>query len=37
MDKECGLSISLHQLKIKVDELTQTRPTPFQNGNPRNI
>jgi hypothetical protein len=30
--QECGLSISLQQLKMKVVELTQTRDTPFQNG-----
>ncbi len=29
---ECGLSISLQRLKMKVAELTQTRVTPFQNG-----
>jgi len=34
--QECGLSITLHQLKLKVIKLTQTRPTPFKNGIPRN-
>jgi hypothetical protein len=33
--QECGLSISLHQLKLKAGELTQTRATPFENGIPR--
>ncbi len=28
--QDVGLSISLQQLKMKVVELTQTRPTPFQ-------
>ncbi len=32
---ECELSIPLQQLKIKVVELTQTRPTPFKHGVPR--
>jgi hypothetical protein len=27
--QECGLSISLQQLKMKVAKLTQTRDTPF--------
>jgi hypothetical protein len=27
--QECGLSISLQQLKMKVVKLTQTRDTPF--------
>jgi hypothetical protein len=27
--QDVGLSISLQQLKMKVVELTQTRPTPF--------
>ncbi len=30
-----GLSISLQQLKMKVVELTQTRPTPLQGRVPR--
>jgi hypothetical protein len=29
--QECGLSISLQQLKMKVTKLTQTKDTPFQN------
>jgi hypothetical protein len=29
---ECGLSITLQQLKWKVAEVTQIRPTTFQNG-----
>jgi hypothetical protein len=33
---ECGLSISLQQLKMKVVELTQTKVTPFRNGIPSN-
>jgi hypothetical protein len=33
---ECGLSISVQQLKMKVVELTQTKVTPFQNGIPGN-
>jgi len=33
---ECGLSISLQQLMLKVAKLTQTRVTPFQNGIPSN-
>ncbi len=32
--QECGLSISLHQLKLKMAELSQTRVTPFKNGIP---
>jgi len=32
---ECGFSIPLQQLKIKVAELTQTRPTPFKHEVPR--
>ncbi len=32
---KCGLSMSLHQLKLKVGELTQTHATPFNNGIPR--
>jgi hypothetical protein len=30
--QKCGLLIILHQLKLKVVELTQSRPTPFWNG-----
>jgi hypothetical protein len=30
--QECDLSISLHQLKLKVAKLTQTCATPFKNG-----
>jgi hypothetical protein len=30
--QKCGLSITFHQLKMKVVELTQTKPTPFKNG-----
>jgi len=33
--QECGLSISLHKLKIKVAELTQTSATQLKNGIPR--
>jgi len=33
---ECGLSISLQQLKMKVAKLTQTKVIPFQNGIPGN-
>ncbi len=33
--QECSLSISLHQLKLKVAELTQTRATLFKNGIPK--
>jgi len=29
---ECGLSISLLQLKMKVAKLTQIKATPFRNG-----
>ncbi len=29
---EVGMSIIMHQLKMKVAELTQTMATPFQNG-----
>jgi hypothetical protein len=28
--QECGFSITLQQLKMKVVELTQTKPTPFK-------
>jgi hypothetical protein len=34
--QECKLSITLHQLKMKVAKFTQTRPTPFKNGIPKN-
>jgi hypothetical protein len=30
--QECGLSIVLHQLKLKVVKLTQTHATLFKNG-----
>jgi hypothetical protein len=30
--QECGLSITLQQLKMKVAELTQTKPTPLKHG-----
>ncbi len=30
--QKCGLLITLHQLKLKVVELTQSRPIPFWNG-----
>jgi hypothetical protein len=30
--QECGLSITLQQLKWKVPKVTQTQPTSFQNG-----
>jgi glutaredoxin-related protein len=30
--QECGLSISLQQLKMKVAKLTQIKDTPFRNG-----
>jgi hypothetical protein len=33
---KCGLLITLQQLKLKVVELTQTRPTPFWSGVPKN-
>jgi hypothetical protein len=32
--QECGLFITLQQLKMKVAEVTQTKPTPFKNGMP---
>jgi hypothetical protein len=32
--QECGLFITLQQLKMKVAEVTQTKPTPFNNGMP---
>jgi hypothetical protein len=35
--QECELSITLHQLKIKIAKLTQTKPTPFKNGIPRKV
>ncbi len=34
--QDCGLSITLQQLKIKVAKLIQTRPTPFNDGLPKN-
>jgi hypothetical protein len=34
--QECGLSIIVQQLKLKVVEITQTRPTPFKDVVPRN-
>jgi hypothetical protein len=34
--QECGLLITLHHIKMKVVELTQTKPIPFKNGIPRN-
>jgi hypothetical protein len=30
--QEVSMSITMHQLKMKVAELTQTMVTPFQNG-----
>jgi hypothetical protein len=30
--QKIGMSISMHQLKMKVAKLTQTRATPFRNG-----
>jgi hypothetical protein len=30
--QECGLSITLQQLKMKLAELTQTRLIPFKHG-----
>jgi hypothetical protein len=30
--QECDLLISLHQLKFKVEKLTQTCATPFKSG-----
>ncbi len=30
--QECGLSITLQQLKLKVAELTQTQVAPFKDG-----
>jgi hypothetical protein len=30
--QECGLSITLQQLKMIVVEFTQTKPTPFKHG-----
>jgi hypothetical protein len=32
---ECGFSIPLQRLKIKVVELTQTKPPPFKHRVPR--
>jgi hypothetical protein len=34
--QECGLSISLQQLKTKVAKLTQTKDTSFRDGIPSN-
>ncbi len=34
---ECGLSISLQQLKTKVAKLTKIKVTPLRNGIPSNI
>jgi hypothetical protein len=34
--QECGLSITIQQLKLKVVKITQTRPTPFKDVVPRN-
>jgi hypothetical protein len=34
--QEYGLSITIQQLKLKVVEITQTRPTPFKDVVPRN-
>jgi hypothetical protein len=33
--QECELLITLQQLKMKIVEFTQTRPTPFKHGIPR--
>ncbi len=33
--QECGLFITLQQLKWKVEKVTQIQPTPFGNGVPR--
>lgn len=33
---KCGLSIILQKVKLKVVELTQTRPAPFWSGVPKN-
>jgi hypothetical protein len=30
--QEVSMSITMHQLKMKVAKLTQTMATPFQNG-----
>jgi hypothetical protein len=30
--QKVGLSFTLQQLKLKVIEITQTRPMPFRNG-----
>jgi hypothetical protein len=35
--QKCELSTTLHQLKMKVAKLTETKPTPFKNGIPRNF
>jgi hypothetical protein len=34
--QKARLFINIQQLKMKVAKFTQTRPTPFQNGVPRN-
>lgn len=34
--QECGLSVSLQQLKMIVAKLTQTKDTSFQDGIPNN-
>jgi hypothetical protein len=34
--QKARLFIDIQQLKMKVAKFTQTRPTPFQNGVPRN-
>jgi hypothetical protein len=35
--QECGLSISLQQLKMKVVKLTSTRATRYQDAIPSNV
>jgi hypothetical protein len=30
--QKAGLSINIPQLKMKVVEINETKPTPFQNG-----
>ncbi len=34
--QECGLSITIQQLKLKVTKITQIIPTPFRDDVPRN-
>jgi hypothetical protein len=34
--QRCGVSITLQQFKMEVVELTQTNPTLFKNGIPKN-